>query len=278
VVTDRIPRTKAEALALLSDRQACVVAGGTDLMVKRRRWPGLAPAIPGAVFIAQIDELVFVRKEKDAVVIGACTPLAKILDHPMAPDLLKRAIAETAGPGIRHAATIAGNLANASPAADPALALVALDAVVRIEGPAGTREVPAERLATGPGRTELQPDELVTAIAIPDRAWTAAVFVKVGGRKADAISKVSFCGAAAVENGRIVCLNAAFGAVGPTILRVRDVEESLIGLTPAETAGDLPRILAAYGERIRPIDDQRSTAHYRKTVAINLLSDFILHL
>ena len=276
MVADRIPDTKAEALALLAAGGGPVVSGGTDLMVKRRRWGGLTPMIPDkAVYVANIAELSYVKKTGGSVEIGAETPLAVLLDHPFTPALLRAAIRETAGPGIRNTATLAGNLVNASPAADPALALYCLSASVRLESARGVRTVALSDFATGPGRTLLLPDELLTAILVPaDDAWKT-MFVKVGGRKADAIAKVSFAGAVKLDGGVLTAFAAAFGAVGPTILRSFAIEAKVIGLSPADVRERLTDLSAAYADVIRPIDDQRSDAHYRKTVALNLLADFI---
>ena len=276
MVNGHLPASKDEALALLARGAGPVVAGGTDLLVKRRRWPGVAPAIPAsAVYVANLSELHGVRTAGDFVAIGAATPLAALAAHPLVPDLLKAAIRETASPGIRTQATLAGNLANASPAADPALVLVCLDALIRLESAAGVREVPANGFATGPGKTVLRPDELITAILVPSDAGLRTAFVKVGGRKADAIAKVSFAGAVRVVDGTIASFRAAFGAVGPTAVRIPALEERIAGLSVEDLKARLPEFLAACGAAIRPIDDQRSTAHYRRTVALHLLADFI---
>jgi CO/xanthine dehydrogenase FAD-binding subunit len=275
VTSDSAPSVRV-LLSRLSEGAGPVVAGGTDLMVKRRGWTGTVPTIPAdAVYVANLRELRFVRSEGDAVAIGAATPLETLLDHPLVPGLLKQAVAQTAGPAIRHVATLAGNLANASPAADPALVLACLSAVVVVESLDGIREVPADRFATGPGRTVLRSDELVTRIVIPAGAWNKTAFVKVGGRRADAISKVSFAGAVALNDGVITAFRVAFGAVGPTILVPADVAGRLVGSTPEEARSLLPGLMTSLSDHIRPIDDQRSTAAYRRQVALNLFADFI---
>ncbi|HAQ57384.1 MAG TPA: molybdopterin dehydrogenase [Acholeplasmatales bacterium] len=276
MVADRFPQSKAEALALLAAGGGPVVAGGTDLMVKRRRWSGLAPAIPEtAVYVANIAELSYVKRRGSKIEIGGATPLEIILEHPLTPALLRGAIKETGSPGIRNTATLGGNLVNASPAADPALALTCLGASVRLESVKGVREVPVLGLSTGPGRTILNQDELLTAVLVPmDDGWNTA-FVKVGGRKADAISKVSFASAVKIDDGIVTAFAVAFGAVGPTILRLPAIERTFVGLSCAEVREREKDIILAYGDVVRPIDDQRSNAHYRKTVALNLLSEFI---
>lgn len=272
----RIPQSKREAVELLARGGGPVVAGGTDLMVKRRRWAGVSPAISeAAVYVANLRELAAVRKNGDMVEIGAAATLSQLLLFPFVPELLKAAIRVTASPGIRNAATLAGNLANASPAADPALALFCLDAVVRLESASGVRDVPVRDFATGPGRTVLRPDELIVAILVPADAGAVVRFEKVGGRKADAIAKVAFAGSVRVEDGVVTSFCAAFGAVGPTAVRDPKVEKTLEGLPVEELKRRLPEIREAYGAAIRPIDDQRSTAAYRRTVALNLLADFI---
>jgi len=275
-VNKAIPGSRREALELLAIGGGPVVAGGTDLMVKRRRWAGVSPAIAeGAVYVANLSELSRIRVDAGLVEIGATATLSQLLVHPLVPALLKAAIRVTASPGIRNAATLAGNLANASPAADPALALACLDAVVRLESASGVRTVPVVGFSTGPGKTVLRPDELITAILVPSDDGATVRFEKVGGRKADAIAKVAFAGFVKVDDGVVTRFSVAFGAVGPTVVRDAKIEESATGLSLEELKRQLPRIRETYGVAIRPIDDQRSTADYRRTVALNLLSDFI---
>ncbi len=270
------PVTKKEALTLLAAGGKPIVAGGTDLMVKLRVASGVTPAIlPTAVFISHLDELKYIKQGAGLVKIGALTPLEDILGCPMVPAVLCKAIAETAAPGIRHSATLAGNLANASPAADPTLALVALGAKLKIESLTKKRTVAAGALALAPGSTVLEQDEMIVEIQIPDVAWSAWTFDKIGGRKADAIAKVSFCGAVRFDNGRIADLRIAFGAVAKTIIRMEAAEAAFHGFTAAELKENRSRLWAAYEPFIRPIDDQRSDKQYRRKVAFHLFERFI---
>ncbi|MCK5387986.1 MAG: FAD binding domain-containing protein, partial [Candidatus Izimaplasma sp.] len=180
-----------------------------------------------------------------------------------------------ASPAIRNMATIGGNIGNASPAGDSLPVLYVLNALVVLKSIESIREVPIEELITGPGRKAMQKNEIITEVKIPINGFTSSVFNKIGGRKADAISKVSFAGVAKVKNNLVQDFRVAFGAVGPTVVRMKELEIDLIGQTVDEVKQDLHKILNKFGEFIKPIDDQRSNKEYRKTVAINLLKSFI---
>ena len=116
-------------------------------------------------------------------------------------------------------------------------------------------------------------DELLVAVELEKPAFTHAVFEKVGARKAQAISKLSFAGAATVRNGRLTDFRAAFGAVGVTVVRSPELEARVVACGIPAEAAKLAKEL--YAPVVRPIDDQRSTAAYRKQVCLNLLADFL---
>jgi CO/xanthine dehydrogenase FAD-binding subunit len=129
----------------------------------------------------------------------------------------------------------------------------------------------------GPRRVQRLNSEILVEIILPFVLEEGAhvVFEKVGNRNADAIAKVGFAGFIRINDARIEDVRFAFGAVGPTMVRSMDIEKTLVGKIIPLTAADIDQVVAAFDKIIRPIDDQRSTAVYRKTVALNLLRYFL---
>lgn len=271
-----IPETLHEALKALYLGEAKVVGGGTDLMVQHRSPAGTPAAFPKTmVFCANLPELRGIRKEGNRIEIGSMTPLETILGDPLCPSLLREAIGQVASPAIRHVATLGGNIANASPAGDTLPVLYLMDAWVELRNLAGLRMILLKDLIEGPRRLKIHPEEMITKIAIPEAPFTSQTFVKVGGRVADAISKVSFAAAAEIDSGHVRDFRFAFGAVGPTVMRDETAEGAWIGASVAELKNGVWRLLDMADPLIRPIDDQRSDKHYRRQVARNLLKDFV---
>jgi CO/xanthine dehydrogenase FAD-binding subunit len=218
--------------------------------------------------------------------IGAALSFAELIESPRCPPLLRRAALGIGAPGIRNLGTIGGNICNASPAGDslPPLYLYDTALVLASLGEGGEllyRRLPIEDFILGVRKTALGDGELLAALEIPAAVFNRQAYEKAGARKAQAISKLSFAAAALVEGGLIRDFRAAFGAAGPRVLRCRDIEDSLRGAEAAalgegtDLAGE---IIGAYGERLRPIDDQRSTAEYRRTVCLRLLGNFLVEL
>ncbi|MBU1020526.1 MAG: xanthine dehydrogenase family protein subunit M, partial [Firmicutes bacterium] len=137
------------------------------------------------------------------------------------------------------------------------------------------RVLPIEEVILGPRKVALLSNEIIKEIQIPLPQFSTILFEKVGGRKADAISKVSFTGAAFIEDGIIKDFRVAFGAISATILRKRDLEQPFIGKTVIELKKQKNTLIESYSSLIQPIDDQRSNKEYRKTVALNILNHFI---
>lgn len=266
------PTTLSEALEIMATTPMVVMAGGTDLMVRHRNWSTLAPKLSlPTIFVSGIEALQYVVSKGHKVHIGATATLDAILAHDMTPRLLKEAISLMASPAIRHTGTLAGNIGNASPAGDSLPVLYILNAMIVLVSVSGERVVPIQSFITGPGKTIRRPDELIKEIIVDDDAFTCTYFKKVGGRQADAISKVCMAGVAVLRNGLIEDFRVAFGAVGPTVVRVENAEQAYIGKSLEEIR---ERIGHDYNFHIKPIDDQRSSAKYRKEIAINMLYDF----
>jgi CO/xanthine dehydrogenase FAD-binding subunit len=258
----REARTLAEALRIMRDEESVIpLAGATDLYVSLN-----FGTLPGTRFL-DLWRLAALRKidKRDGVLsIGALATYTQIIKsrHVRAQlPMLVEAARQIGGVQIQNRGTIGGNVANASPAGDSLPVLAAVDAVVVLRSVVGERRVPLGEFYTGYRATVRQPDELITAIEVSPLDG-AQWFRKVGTRAAQAISKVVI-GAVRARRPRI-----AIGSVGPTVVRVRRTEDALAAGASIDEA---VRVLS---EEIRPIDDVRSTADYRRTVAGNLLRRF----
>ena len=263
-----MPQTLEEALEMLAEGAPDVapLAGGTNLVVDMRS----GRYCPGVVVnIGGLEELRGVRRENGHLVVGGGVTIAELLDDPLiaqhAP-VLREAAAVLANPLVRNRATVGGNLADASPAADSAPPLLVLGAEVELVSRQGTRRVPLADFFVHVRKTVRRPQELLAAIRWPvptDRS--ASAFRKLALRKADAISVLN--AAVNVERdgaGRCRQARIALGAVAPTPIRAHEAEEALRGqqLTPA-TIAEAARLAA---EATQPIDDIRGSAAYRKRV------------
>lgn len=265
------------ALKIRQATGALPYAGGTDIMVRYRKGPGLAVE-PGQdiLFLNRVPELSGIRKESETLIIGAATPYTEILRNGDVPEILKQACRLIGAPAVQNAGTLGGNICNASPAADSLPPLVILDAAVKVQSTDNTRIVPVGDFVTGPGTTDLKPDELVTEIQIPHVRMNRSAYRKIGTRKANALSKASFAALADVEQGMLADIRMAMGAVSPTVVRCPDLEELITGKPVAELKQHVPDLLRLYAERLHPITDQRSDERYRKTVCLNLIQTFII--
>ena len=274
------PQTLEEALQIRAQHAATPLAGGTDLLVRYRSWAGTLPKLGNSVvYVGHLPELGGITVSGNGVGpeirIGAAVTYSELLAHPNIPEILKRASWELSAPGLRNIATLVGNICNASPAADAVCALYVLDAELEIQGPKEPRRVPVHEFIQGPGKTVLKDNELVTAVFLPARSLPITAYHKVGTRRANALSKLSFCGVAALESGRVAGVAIAVGAVAPTVVRSREVEQRITGLRLDELEASLADIMTAYDALIKPIDDQRSTAVYRKQTAHGLIERFL---
>ena len=273
------PGSLEEAVALRASERALPFAGGTDLMVRYRYESSAVPDFPAPVlFLGHLKELRSIRRMDHGVSVGAAVTLSEVLESELIPAILKEAAATIAAPGIRNAATMAGNICNASPAGDTICALYALDAGVKLTSPKAERVVPISRFITGPGKTQLHRDELLTEIIIPDFKESFHYFRKVGTRRANALSKLSIAAAVRITDETVEDIRIAVGAVAPTVVRSLELEKQMQGMKRSELLGRAEDIFSAYGDMIRPIDDQRSTARYRKQVALNLLRYFLFEM
>jgi len=263
------PQTLPEALAMLAEQAPDVMplAGGTNVIIELRDGHSYPKLL---MDVSKLRELHGIRRDDGHIVIGGGTTLAELLTHPLIVEHglpLQQATAVLANPLVRNRATVAGNLVNASPAADTAPPLMALGAEVELTSQAGSRRVPLDEFIVGVNETLLRPDELVTAIHWPvPPARSAAGFYKIGLRKADACSVIN----AAVmvvwdESGRCQQARIAIGAAAPRPVRARKAEAALQGQPLTDDVIAEAAHLAT--QATQPIDDIRGTAAYRRRMA-----------
>lgn len=260
----RAARSAAEAVALWAERPgAHYLAGGTDLLIQMRTGRR-SPA--RLIDLKRTPELSAIEVRGDgALAVGACVPLAAIAGHPEVraryPLLAECCLAVGSYP-LRHRATMAGNVCNASPAADTAAALLALDARVEATGPNGDVVLPIGGFFLGPGRTALPDGALVTAIVLPaTAAGCRGSFQRISRRRGVDLATVGVLvgrhGAGGAGSHRVVLT-----AVAPTPLRVSEAEARL------DQGGDARAAAREAAEAARaackPIDDVRGTAAYRR--------------
>jgi CO/xanthine dehydrogenase FAD-binding subunit len=275
----RRPEALAEALRLLEEApgQWQPIAGGTDVMVllnsgflKARR----------LLDITRFQELAGIQETGAELSFGSLATFSQVQEcaavHRHLPNLVKSARA-TGALAIQNRGTLGGNIANASPAADTPPSLLAYGAAVDLVSRGGTRRVPLDRFYLGYKKLDLAPDELIQRIIVPKPGGRSFHFFrKVGTRQSLAITKVSLAACCRLERGVVAEIRVALGSVGPVTLRARNAEALLLG-RPLDA---LPVRAAqqALQEDISPMDDIRSTAHYRRVTAGNILGQMLREL
>lgn len=267
-----------QTLSQLNDEECMIIAGGTDVMVLHKNHRGLPARISKpVVFIDHLHELKQVYVRSRDLHIGAGCTYSELLESPVIPVVLKKAIKVIAAPAIRNRGTLGGNVCNASPAGDTLPLLYVYNAKLLLRSVTGVRLVGLSDFIQGPRRIQRLSNELLVEIILPDvlEDGSHIVFEKIGNRNADAIAKVSFAGLIRVDKDRVADVRFAFGAVGPTIVRSKAVEQKLLGKAFPLDKAAIAEIILDFDKIIKPIDDQRSTADYRKTVALNLLRYFL---
>lgn len=278
-----VPAFEMEALphlAAVLDRLAAEqniwkpFAGGTDLMVLLE-----AGKLPPGKYLSiwHLAELCGIEPKAGNVTLGALTTYSLVRRHPVLAaefPLLCAAAAETGSIATQNRGTLGGNIANASPAADSPPALLVYDAELELISSRGSRWIPYAEFHTGYKQSRMQPDELIARIRLPrSKSGWKQHYRKVGTRRAQAISKVCFAGAARLDGAKISDVRIALGSIAPTVIRAAATEHLLRGATLS------PQLVKAAREtlagEIAPIDDMRSTARYRGLVAQNLLAEFL---
>ena len=259
------PTSLAEAVAFGArfGADGAFLAGGTDLIIQMRRGKLKPRHLVSLHRIPGLDRI----SVNGAVTLGGLVTHRAVECHPDFQGRL-RALVEGAqvigGHQVRNVATVGGNLANASPAADVVPVLLALDATVTCVSPEGARTLSLDAFLVGPGKTARRPGELLTTVrfaALPEH--TATAFLKAGRRKAMEISIACVAARVTLDDARERCLEAriALGAVAPTTWRARSAERALEGRPPTEDVlREAGRLAAA---ECLPIGDVRASARYR---------------
>lgn len=261
--------TKAAALDALNreKEKSCLVAGATNVMPFIRNEKINDKTL---INVRDVKELCFIRETEQNIEIGPLTTIADLeksaIIEKWAP-VLAEAARNFADPTTRNSATIGGNIANASPAADTATPLLALNAVIVAESKAnGSRKIAVQDFFKGVNKTDLACDEIITLIEVPkNKANSAGCFIKLGLRNAMAISVASVAVGVEVESGKVKEVNVALGSVAPTPVRALELEKFLLGKEVSQKLFEeaAEKVL----ENISPIKDVRASAEYRNTIA-----------
>lgn len=264
------PKTVGEALDLLGQQRWRIVSGGTDFYPAQ----GARPLNDDVLDINSLTELRGITETPEHVVFGARATWTQIAQTALPPafDALRAAGREVGSVQIQNVATIAGNLCNASPAADGVPPLLVLDADVELRSANGTRYVPLSGFILGNRRTALQPDELLTAIRAPKPSSEgSSAFVKLGARKYLVISIAMAAARLALDDdGRIAKAALAVGSCSAVAHRLTGLEAALAGCRPG---AQLDKALqAADLAELSPIDDVRGTAGYRREAAREIVA------
>ena len=246
---------------MLAEEARTPIAGATDLYVSLN-FGTLAPR--RFVDLWGIDELRGIDVRNDTLVMGALTTYTDIIRSALVAErlpMLIDAARQVGGPQIQNRGTIAGNIANGSPAADSVPVFAAADAIVVLKSTNQERRIPITQFYTAYRASVMRADELIVAVEVPrvdGKQW----FRKVGTRAAQAISKIVVAGV------RSATPRFALGSVAPTVVRAYATERALAGGAPIDQA------VRTLQREIAPIDDVRSTADYRGQVAQRLLQRF----
>jgi len=261
------PTSLEEALQALS-RPWTVLAGGTDFYPAR-----VGRAIEDDVLdIGGIADLRGITAASEGWRLGATATWSELIEADLPPlfDGLKAAAREVGGRQIQNAGTLAGNLCNASPAADGVPPLLALDAEIELAGPTGRRLLPLSSFIVGNRRTARATDEIVVAIHVPrPRHQARSAFVKLGARRYLVISIAMAAATLEIDQGKVAAARIAIGACSEVAQRLPALEAALIG---ASLDGRLGAYVdEAHLAALKPIDDVRGSAAYRLEAAVTLL-------
>jgi CO/xanthine dehydrogenase FAD-binding subunit len=263
------PNSLQDALNVLADTRATVLAGGTDVFPALGDRPLSGPVLD----ISGLAEIRGIQVTTEHVVFGARTTWTDVLAAPLPRgfDGLKAAAREVGSVQIQNAGTIAGNLCNASPAADGVAALLALDAELVLSSRTASRTLSVSEFILGNRKTARRPDELLTSIRVPRRVENAlATFLKLGARRYLVISIVMVAANLIVDStGTVREALICVGSCSAAALRLAELESALVG-QPARR-GIRQIVKPAHLLALSPIDDVRATAEYRRDAARTLI-------
>ncbi len=252
-----------------------VIAGGTDLVLNMKKKDVLPSRV---ISLHNLKELDFVLKQDSTVRIGALSRHADLAVNPLLKShfpILCEAVGLIGSWQIRNVGTIGGNICNASPAADSAPPLLALDAQLILASQKAEKKIALESFFTGPGETVLEADQILKEIVIDlPKQPSAGCYLKLRRRKAVDISLagVAFQAETGSDGKTLARIGIALGGVAPTPVRVPEAEAMLVGLSVDEAMTKVTDCGKITAKAARPIDDVRATASYRRTIV-----DVFLH-
>jgi len=269
-ITDFVaPESVEEAVRILRERgpAVCVLAGGTDVMVRIRR--GMLPEEKKMLLsVHRIAGMRGCRRDGEEVRIGAATTATDLKRDPLIAEcapILARVADRLASAQVRNVATLGGNLANASPAGDLINPLLLLDARLLLVSAEGRRTVPVEEFFSGPGESVMRPDELLTEVCFDlPPAGRLFRFEKAGTRPSMECSVVTVGVAFTPREGKLVDVRVAFGSSAPTPIRGHRTEAALEGVRLTPEA--IERATAVAEEEVSPISDVRGSDCYRRAL------------
>jgi CO/xanthine dehydrogenase FAD-binding subunit len=258
-----------------SDAGPRILAGGTDLLL---RYSAAEEESLALIDVTQVDALTGIEEGPDGIRIGAAVSLSALIRSELVQDrfkVLADGAASVAGPQIRNLATLGGNVCNASPSADTIPPLLVLNAQAELRSVGGQRSVPLNEFFAGPGRTVLDPGEVLVSFLLPwPEPGTVASYTKVSPRQAMDLAIVGVAVAMAKVDGDLVT-RIALGAVAPTPLRATAAEDYIgsAGRVDEATAAEAGRLAK---EAVSPIDDVRGSAHYRRAMVRRVVARDLL--
>jgi CO/xanthine dehydrogenase FAD-binding subunit len=262
------PRSLEEAVQALAESRGTILSGGTDF------FPALGDRVPNKpiIDISAVADLKGIHSTKDTIRFGGRTTWREISETPLPRgfDGLKAAAREVGSIQIQNVATVAGNLCNASPAADGIPALLALDAEITLASVSGLRRIPLANFVLGNRRTMKREDEILSEVTVPRRLENSvSTFLKLGSRRYLVISIAMVAVNLLIdERGKIAEALLAVGACSASALRLRSLEQNLSGIAAQPGIGDL--VKQEHLAELSPIGDARATAGYRREAALVL--------
>lgn len=269
MVNKYVPTTLEKALEIRKNEEVIPYIGGTDLMVEENE--GI-----NYLFLNQIDELRQITIKDHEIRVGSGVTYTELLNHSGVPKIFHEVIRQIASPALRNIATMGGNICNSSPGGDTLLPLYVYDAKVELVSKEESRVLPISEFIQGVKRNLLREDEILKTIIIPNTRFDYESYEKVGTRKASSIAKLSFIGTVILEDQKIQDMRIAYGVLGKTVARSKEIENKYIGKTIDDVKGKYKSdMIEDYKNLIAPRDSKRSTAAYREKTALRLLGDFI---
>jgi CO/xanthine dehydrogenase FAD-binding subunit len=263
------PKTLDAAVHVLSRDGGQILSGGTDF------FPALSdrPSPDRVIDISGLDEIKGIAFEADHIRIGGLTTWSQVVATPLPRsfDALKSAAREIGGIQIQNRGTVAGNLCNASPAADGVPPLLVLDAEIELVSVVGTRRVPLGDFIVGNRKTVRGPDEILAHVIVPRKLDDAtSAFLKLGARRYLVISIAMVAAVVKTDDaGRVAEARVAVGSCSAAARRLTALERAMVGIPARAGLGAVA--LAEHLAQLSPIDDVRATASYRNDAALTLV-------